>query len=533
MGEDLEGERTAAEDGRAESTGASTATPPTAVAEAPPPPDPADRVTDVAVPARAEPPQPTPLKAQWIVAALVVGVLADLALRRIPWNNVALCLVVLGTAAGLLVSGYVRTRSSRLMLVGAVVFGVFLALRTGDLLTVFNLLAAAGLLLGAALLGRHGGVWDLTPSRILSMALATVEQIFITPIVGVEEGVARYKAGTTGNGPYRSVFRGLALAVPVIGVLGALLASADAVFRSFFSGLNFGIGPVLGHLILIVIGALVMATLLRLAAINEPAPSPNMPFSLGHIEAGVILGSMAALFAIFSLAQLMTVMGGADDALARAGLEPKQFARQGFFQLLWVAAITLAVVMTIRALTAESDKGRAVVKWIGLVTVALTMVVVAVALTRIFFYIGDSGLTAKRLYATTITIWIAISFVLLAVRLAGYRPTTAWLTPACMCAAVVVLGIVNLANPNRRIAEDNLNRDDPVLVWHIRENQFVGEGRAVLADNLDQLSPDLATQVEALLCTRYGGSGSDDGDWLSYNRGRNQAKDAIDRLCRN
>lgn len=471
---------------------------------------------------------------RWVIAIIAAAVAADLALRRIPWNNVAFAMLIIVVAVGLLASGFVRTRSTRAMLGLAVLFAGFIVWRTGDLLTTFNFLTAGGLLLGASAFGRRGDIWNVGPIRLTGNALSAIEQSVLTPVAGVQEVGARYRAWQdTGNEHTRALLRGAAIAVPVVLVLGVLLASADVVFQSFFTGIYLPIDTLFGHVLLASVGGLAMATLLRMAGQDDELDLGPTTMRLGHIEAVVLLGAMTALFAGFAVAQLLTVLGGADEALARAGLEPKQFARQGFFQLLWVAGITLAIVMIVRVLTSFSDKGRTAIKILGLITVALTMVIVSVALVRIFYYIGDSGLTPKRLYALVITSWIAMCFVLLATRLTGFRSAKDWLTPASVVAAVIVLATLNLANPQRRIAEDNLARDQDVVEWHVRHGQFVGDGRATLADNLDRLSPELAPRVEVALCENYGAqavAAADDG-FLSFNVGRSKADNAIVRLC--
>ncbi|MDH4278768.1 MAG: DUF4173 domain-containing protein, partial [Acidimicrobiia bacterium] len=172
-----------------------------------------------------------------------------------------------------------------------------------------------------------------------------------------------------------------------------------------------------------------------------------------------------------------------------------------------------------------------VARLLGLATVALTMVIVAVALTRISFYVDDSGLTARRLYAAVISIWIAIGFVLVAVRLVGFRRDVSWLTPALVLSAVGVLVCLNLANPQRRIAENNLDRNEAAIISHVQYGQFRGDGRATLADNLDRLSPELAAQVERELCLMYGDDDPQGSGLFGFNAGRAGAAAAIDRLC--
>ncbi len=489
--------------------------------------------------APVEPPEPrvpTPLLPSWLIAGAAAAVATDLALRRVPWNNVAGAALIAVLAAGLLTSGYLRSRTSKIMILAAVFFGAFLAIRTEPLLTTFNVVAACSLLILAAIHGQGRSFWDFRPLRMLAdggvvLFEGTTGLIEVPAEVAARYRVAKERSAGDGSGTAHAVFRGLMMAVPVVLIFGLLLASADAVFQSFFSGLGaLHPGSLIGHLMLMAIGAYTMMVLIRLAATQGSTDPINRAPNLGHIETGVLLVSVNLLFGAFAVAQLMTVLGGADEALARAGLDSKHFARQGFFQLLWVAGLTLAMLMALHVATSENVKARGITKALSLLTVGLTVLIVAVAFTRISFYIDDGGQTPLRLYSAVFSIWVAAAFVITAVRIQGIKATRAWLQPVLILSGLITLAGLNLINPERLIALDNLNRDHDALRWHIVEGQFSGDGQAVLAAEIDRLSPDRAETVTAVLCTDYRGTDYDDG-WLSFNLGKWRAETEVTELC--
>lgn len=512
---------------------------------APPPPPEAGHAVGHAVPygyipntvADPVPPrEPTPLRPNWLIAAALAGVAADIGLRQAPWNNVGGTILVTAVAIGLVVSGFVRTNASRLMLVAAVLLGAALSLRTEPTLIFVNMVAIIGLLVLAAIHGRGRPFWNLRPLHMLHDAGA----VMLESVVGIVEvpselsaraRVAKEKLQDGSHDTTWSVIRGVGIALPLLLVLGLLLASADVVFQSFFTGFGgFGFAALIGHLMLFAVGAYTMMVLMRLAAI-EGADAPAVPGRrLGTIEAGIVLVGVNLLFAAFAVAQVLTITGGADDALSRAGLDSKQFARQGFFQLLVVAAITLAALMIIRVMTNGDDKAFRLVRPLSIVTVVLTLLIVVVALTRIQFYVDDGGQTPLRLYASVFSIWIGVCFVLAAVRLWGVRRSTAWLLPAVLVSALLTLGVLNVMNPERIIAIDNLDRDHDTLFWHIDAGQFAGEGRAVLAAEIDRLSPERQDEVADRLCQRHTFSDYPEG-WLDWNLGSAQAERELDALC--
>ncbi len=498
----------------------------------PPPPEPG---SEVDAPLVMLPPEPTPLKAIWVVSAVAVAVAADLALRRPPWNNVAFTILIVCLAGGLLASGFIRSKASQVMLAGSVVFGLLLAVRTELLLTLFNFAAAFALLVGAALVGRGRDMWNFGPARVAADSLNVFEKAVVTPIVVIQEAAARYRHwDASESSASKEVVRGLMIATPIVLLLGVLLASADVVFESFFTGVDLGGGTIVGHLILAALGAWAFIALLSLAA-KEDDPSEAQPSSrsLGSVETAIILGSITALFTMFAVAQLLTVVGGADDALTRAGLAPKEFARQGFFQLIWVALITVVVVMTVRVLTDSDRRASMFARVGGYATVLLTMLIVAVAVTRIFFYIDDDGMTPRRVYAFVVCLWIGISLVLLAVRLSGWRGHKAWLTGATAVTAVVILLALNAINPQRLIANNHLDRQSANLIYHVEQNQFQGEGLAILIDGLDRFEPDVRDESTEAICrdAMFNRGDEPNPDWLDFNWGHNQAQNALDELC--
>ncbi len=500
----------------------------------PGPPPPGSQAA-VEMPDIAPPRTPTPLKPTWVVATIVVGVAADMALRRPPWNNLAFAILIAALAAGLLVSGFIRSKASQAMLAGSMVFGLLLAVRTETLLTLFNFGAALALLIGAAVVGRGRDMWNFGPARVIADGLNVFEKGIVTPVVVIQETGARYRQWDASESSVsKEAVRGLMIAAPIVLVLGILLASADVVFESFFTSIDLGGGTIFGHLLLAAFGAWAFIALLSLAS-KEDDPSEVNPSSrsLGSVETAIILGSITALFSVFAVAQLLTVVGGADDALTRAGLEPKEFARQGFFQLIWVALITVVIVMTVRVLTNADQRASLFARVGGYATVALTLLIVAVAVTRIFFYIDDDGMTPRRVYAFVVCLWIGISLLLLVLRLWGWKAEKSWLTAATAVVAVTILLGLNAINPQRLIANNHLERQSSNLIYHVEQNQFQGEGLAILIDGLDRFEPAVRDGSTAAIC-RYGiydRIDGDDGDWLDFNWGRSQARSATDQLC--
>jgi hypothetical protein len=120
--------------------------------------------------------------------------------------------------------------------------------------------------------------------------------------------------------------------------------------------------------------------------------------------------------------------------------------RSGFFQLLACAAITLVVLLSVRAC---SRPCRQLLTVLCAVTIALTLGVVFSAISRLELYEAAFGLTLLRLACLAAACWIAVIFLLLAATLPR-RGLAARYFPAAMVisgrTAVAVWAIVNPAD---------------------------------------------------------------------------------------
>lgn len=503
------------------------------------------------------PRDPIVFKTSWIVAVVVAAVAADAAFRRPPWNNLAGTLLVLALTGGLLASGKVTTRASRIALGLAAVFGILLSVRTDPRLVAFNGMAAVALTFVATMRPRN--VFDYRPLQSLRDMVESVnEGALLLNEIPREIQARKHVRSRNGAAPSRSaaIIRGLAIAGPIVLVLGLLLGSADAVFASFFTSPVSG-GVLIGHVTLALLGAAMMAFLIRVAHSGPPGEAQITAPGLGKIETFVVLGSINVLFAAFAIAQLVATTDAGAATLAEQGLSYKDYARQGFFQLLWVAGITLIVLLSVRAMTISWARHSRSFQGLGLVSVALTLVIVAVAFMRLQLYIGDDGLTPLRFYSAVFSLWVGLAFVLVALRLLNIRADQAWTMPALFASGLVALFALNAINPEAVMANNNLDRDDRSMLWHMEK--LSGDGQVVLAGGLDRLNPELRAEVEEKLCrigtapgnrTRAGFEaefGDDAGEadaefrapqvdarnggWLSWNLGQRSAESELDQLC--
>lgn len=511
-------------------------------------------------PYQAAPVEPANLHLRLVLVTLVAAFIGNLALREVAANTIVMSISVLAASVALFATGCTRTRASRVMLFAAIVFGSFLSLRTEPRLIVFDLIAAFVLLIGAATFGRGGSPFDVGPIRFLAETTDTVGSWLMLTNDIPADAAARSRRKKerileTGSGrvPVTGrVMRGLALALPIVFLLGRLLISADEVFASFFKFETNIAGIGLGHVLVTLLVATALIALQRKSSRDSlVTPGSLVSFAISKVEAIIVLGSINTLFALFATSQLYAMTGAADRILQDADLTVKDYARQGFFQLLWVAGITLLVIVSVwqlrkndqanRGETAQSQKDPVV--FLSYLSTILTMGIVGDAMYRLSLYISWGGLTPLRFYSSAFCVWIIIAFGLAMVRISGRNPHQSWLAPTLLVSGLLSLFALNVANPEAIIATYNLDLysisdgdadsdgDAEYSPWtNLAAERLTGDGQLVLIEGAHTLPIVLRVNLKTTICVESNHPAQDRG-LLGYNRAEADVRKAKAEFC--
>lgn len=257
------------------------------------------------------------------------------------------------------------------------------------------------------------------------------------------------------------VLRASLVALVLVVVFGALFAGADAAVSQLLGDLtpSVDLGQVPLRVALLVLGVVVALAVARTGA--APFRWDRLPVGpgreRGRLEWAVPVVALNLLFAVFAGVQAFVFFVGYQGLVRHTGVSPSAYARQGFWQLLWVTLLALVVVALAkrwapRATAAE----RLMVKVLLSAFSGLTLVVVCSAIRRMQFYVGASGLTRLRLGVLGVESWLGIVF--LAVLIAGLTKSAEWLPRAVMLTAVVAVAGYGLMRPDALIAEQNVTR---------------------------------------------------------------------------
>lgn len=410
-------------------------------------------------------PPPTPLGPSLRRVGLVLvatAVLVDLAIQTRA-GGLAAMLAVCGLCLGLARAGRVVRRSGRVLLAAASVVSVFLFLRASPWLLVMDLVTIVVLVSLACSAERDALPFVSRCSGFVRRLWATGGAVLTAlPRATQALGTLLPKGSTGTRRVLWQVLRGLLLAGPILVVIGVFLAWADPVFASLFDlDLDLGLGPVFAHAA-IAGAAIWIACGWFVQASRPPVRATAAPVSIGSIEGLVVMAGLTTLYGVFALSQLVVSRRGADYVVARTGLTYAEYARSGFFQLLWVAAVTVVVLVSLRSVVRlGSPRARRLFALLGAAAASLTLVIVHSAVVRLQLYDDVFGLTRLRYFSAAFAWWLAVVFVLVGVAMAltatrfGERDRLLF---ALGCSAVALVVVLNLVNPDRVIAQHNIER---------------------------------------------------------------------------
>lgn len=488
-------------------------------------------MTATSAPARAPRNAPPPLWDRLAVPtsprlpllAAGVGLVGDLAVRS-GGTSLAAALLVLAAAGAIAASGRVVNRAAYLPLAAAPVFGLVLAVRTSAWVTFPSACAALGLLGLGASLARSGSPARLPARDLGRRALRAVVHWLLAP------GLLKVLPSGTGSRTARRalpVARGLLVAAPIVLLLGALLMSADAVFASLFAT-DVKLDVAAGHLWWVAVAGWAMLGLLRTASTDDgpppPAPVPTAP----RTEATIVLGSVVVLFGAFVATQVVTAAVGADHVLATAGLTRAEYARSGFFQLLWVAGLTIAGLgVTSSVCDLDGPGGRRLRRLVAAV-VALALAIVAVAVVRLDLYRDAYGWTMLRLACTVVACWLGAVLVLAGLSMAGPVGLRGrgWAVPASIAVGLGALLAFAATNPEDVVARSNLAQASVPLDVEYLATGLGADALPALVDGMARLDDVAQGRLRLVHC-----AGGHHVGWAAWNLSTARAGDARLALC--
>ena len=343
-------------------------------------------------------------------------------------------------------------------------------------------------------------------------ALALVDATLSTSRVGA--------GGAAGWRRAAAVARGLVIVTPLVAVFGALFMSADAVFAKLVANVfRFDFERIASHIVLFSILAWLSTGYLRGFLTGTELPSlrdlwrdraqlafaPKRP-TLGITEIATALAALDLLFLLFVIVQFRYLFGG--DALVQVtpDLTYAEYARRGFFELVFAAFLVVPVLLAADwLLDRRIRRDDIVFRSLAGLQIGLVLAITASAFQRLRLYYATYGLTESRFYAMVLLIWIAaMLFWLAATVLRGRRDPFAF---GALASGLVTVGVLFVINPAAIVARTNVARmasaGEPPRFDVAYATTLSADAVPVLIEALPALAPDVQCRLARRMLRRW------------------------------
>lgn len=489
--------------------------------------------------------------------ALLLGVAADLLVRDasagigIPlWF--ALVAVVFTSLTWRNQRDVPREGATWLLIAVFVSFG--LAWRDSEVLQVLDMLAAIGSL-GMAAIASGDPRAALLAERFRETVWAAVGVLRrvatgFAPLVLTEV----LATGVRGRWASRLLpgLRAACIGGTLLIVFGSLLRGADPIFASLVELPQFDAGLVISHALFIGVFCWLTSGW-ALAALGPElrtlrAPS-SLPIGLSALDINAALGTLNVLFAAFVLSQLGWFFGGEAFLHARTGLTAAQYARQGFFEMVWVVLLVVPLLVATRALLRPGSGLERRHTMLSMPLVTLLGAIILSASMRMQLYVHYYGLTVDRFYPMVFMGWLGLVIAWLAATVLRGRGRT--FIAGVAVSGLAVLATLNAVAPDVIVARYNIERAlhaiAPASAVPDLQHMSALSGEAVELTTQAILAPPAAVEGTALrqdedrmrcaaaqtLLRHWGPTSASavrrdaEGSWRSWNAGETRALRAV------
>ncbi len=256
------------------------------------------------------------------------------------------------------------------------------------------------------------------------------------------------------------VLGGLVVALPLTIVVLALLISSDVLFEDFMKGILDSLpelsASLIGELIWGIPVALFLCGILFSA---EKKTAQRSDTSAGYrvLPLPLVITAVTPI-CVFYLAYLVIQLRYLTAAFGGAlpeGVSYSDFARNGFFELCVVASINLGVILLMQSFCVrrEGDRRPAALVTYTVMIAVFTLLLIATAISKMFIYIGEYGMTQLRAYTTWFMALLTVFFVI--ILLWQFIRLPLWRT--VFVSFTVLFGVLCFSNVDGFIANYNVD----------------------------------------------------------------------------
>lgn len=356
--------------------------------------------------------------------------------------------------------------------------------------------------------------------RSLTDAFSTLFGLGVGELPASSRGIstAFRRSGSIGQ-KSSAILLGLGIAVPVLLIIVPLLIQADAAFEGLLRYLpEFSVGEFISTALFGFCLAFVLYT--RNTALRHMEIKTTLTKErkgMPPLTVNTLLITVCLVYAAYLVSQLAYFTGGF------AGVLPEdytlaQYARRGFFEMAWLCAINLGIIIFGLSLCKKEAAPlftRLLCLFIGIVTLFL----VAAASAKMILYIESFGLTRLRVLTQVVMVFLGIVTVLISLWL--FVPKLPYMK-AVLVTALVIGAAVSWADVDTQVAKYNVNaylsgKMETVDVHYLNS---LGNGAVPFIERLAQCAPDrtVAGNAKRIIDNRWSAAPEDFRSWNYVNQ---------------
>lgn len=339
-------------------------------------------------------------------------------------------------------------------------FAGMAAVRDNQFLTFLNVASALGLLFltvknAAGFKIKFFDIGDYFRNIVMLPIDFLKSELNFFRFLGLSSGSVKPK-----NSIVRRVLIGSVAAVPLLIIFVGLFSSADMVFGNYIDSIfTFEISDdAVARVVLFAISAFAVSFILWNLIVSgrreEAEDSASRALGVSRsVEILTCLSLVAVLFLFFIFFQITYLFGG-EWNIVNSGFTYAEYARQGFWELLVAAVITLAVLLFAERVSDNTNGDRRAFMMPAVVIIGAVLVIIASAFKRLNLYVLAYGETAPRFYAASFIFFLLVIFGILCYRIIRKKHES-FLAYGALITLIAGMMVINFVNPDAFIARKN------------------------------------------------------------------------------
>ena len=299
---------------------------------------------------------------------------------------------------------------------------------------------------------------------------------------------------------------GLVIAIPLLIILIPLLMRSDAAFEGLIDTLpQLSLGEIF-ITALFGTGSAIIFYSRTVALQNIPVPQTGKRAARGlsSLTVNTVLVAVCLVYCAYLVSQLAYFSGGFSGILPQS-YTLAEYARRGFFEMAWLCALNLSVIIGSLWVCAKKDRAPLLTRLLCLFVGVVTLFLVAAASAKMLLYIDSYGLTRLRVLTQAIMVFLGIVTLLvclwLFIRKLSYMKVV-------MLTALAIGAVIGWTDVDTLVAQYNTNAylSGTIASVDVSYLGSLGDGAVPYLVQLaeDAADPQIRTSArEALSSRRY------------------------------